>query len=615
MRVGVLAAIGGCAVGCLPLPTGDDAAITSDIAPSDAPPDEAEDAPLSARPSHPIVVWNHLGAAFDGGLSAHPRDASTPDAAPPVDVGPTPVVTPAPSTPDLSATGTLRLIAPLSTSVVTSRRPTLRWGPMPEGAQAHISLCDDPACARVLAELDATGSTARPAAALRPGPVFWRAHIKPTTGAEWESPTWEFFVTPHDAAIDTARCCVVDVNRDGVPDIESRDLDGRGSLPTNRRWVAQMWNRGVYVSEGAGYRSAPWIAEVPTLSRRVGGCDSDVHTGILGVRYVGDTDGDGFGDVGLGLGQSVSCGGNPGVTWGYATDIIVRAAGGATGLVTETAGEIRSPIDWDFYRSFSIATIDAAGDSDGDGYGDVAWAARYPSYRYHGLFPSREGRFGGQVSYASPDDTRGYGEDIYGLDVDGDGRADRAAFDPLESSTRLVVATATDTRSWALPQSLEASRGFERIGDLDGDGDEELAVWFINARTFVSYSVILLGGPEGYSFARTIPYDLATVDGTGGPLFDVNGDGRSDRLVFPNGVPAALYFGSPTGFTFAAALPRCTRTSRVCGPYWHFSAGDFNRDGFSDLYVWSDDTHRFEIFAGGPTGFGAEPIFTSNPPS
>ncbi len=43
--------------------------------------------------------------------------------------------------------------------------------------------------------------------------------------------------------------------------------------------------------------------------------------------------------------------------------------------------------------------------------------------------------------------------------------------------------------------------------------------------------------------------------------------------------------------------------------------GDFNRDGFSDLYVWSDDTHRFEIFAGGPTGFGAEPIFTSNPPS
>lgn len=97
-------------------------------------------------------------------------------------------------------------------------------------------------------------------------------------------------------------------------------------------------------------------------------------------------------------------------------------------------------------------------------------------------------------------------------------------------------------------------------------------MWFINARTFVSYSVILLGGPEGYSFARTIPYDLATVDGTGGPLFDVNGDGRSDRLVFPNGVPAALYFGSPTGFTFAAALPRCTRTSRVCGPYWHFSA-------------------------------------------
>ena len=84
-----------------------------------------------------------------------PADVST-DAPEPVDTpaGADASVTVTPGAVDPATVGPLRLIAPLSTSIVTSRRPTLRWGPMPAGAQARVTLCDDSACARTLAAID-----------------------------------------------------------------------------------------------------------------------------------------------------------------------------------------------------------------------------------------------------------------------------------------------------------------------------------------------------------------------------------------------------------------------------------------------------------------------------
>ncbi len=66
-------------------------------------------------------------------------------------------------------------------------------------------------------------------------------------------------------------------------------------------------------------------------------------------------------------------------------------------------------------------------------------------------------------------------------------------------------------------------------------------------------------------------------------------------------------------------MPRCTPdpstdVDEPCGPYRHFSAGDFNRDGHSDLYVWNRDARVLEVFAGGAAGFGDAPIYTAPVP-
>ena len=56
-----------------------------------------------------------------------------------------------------------RLIAPLSTATVTSRRPTLHWLLAAGSDGAHVRVCRDRACATPVASFDATGSTGAPA--------------------------------------------------------------------------------------------------------------------------------------------------------------------------------------------------------------------------------------------------------------------------------------------------------------------------------------------------------------------------------------------------------------------------------------------------------------------
>src|SRR5262249_45205761 len=99
-----------------------------------------------------------------------------------------------------------RLVAPLSTSTVTTRRPTLRWLPA-SGADdaARVELCADRACATVLETLDVAGHAATPTMDLPVGVVFWRVHgvAAGVTGAP-ASATWELFVGPRSTPVDTA---------------------------------------------------------------------------------------------------------------------------------------------------------------------------------------------------------------------------------------------------------------------------------------------------------------------------------------------------------------------------------------------------------------------------
>lgn len=56
---------------------------------------------------------------------------------------------------------TLRLIAPLSTASVTSRRPTLKWQLPLDGDGAHVQICRDRACTTEVTSFDAAGVRGR----------------------------------------------------------------------------------------------------------------------------------------------------------------------------------------------------------------------------------------------------------------------------------------------------------------------------------------------------------------------------------------------------------------------------------------------------------------------
>ncbi len=113
---------------------------------------------------------------------------------------------------------TPRPIAPLSTSRVTSHRPTFHWELPPELAAATIDVCLDRACrALAIPSVTVAGTQYTPAADLPPGMLYWRLHSAADSTAT--SPTWQFLVGARNAPVDTSWGTTLDVNGDGFADV------------------------------------------------------------------------------------------------------------------------------------------------------------------------------------------------------------------------------------------------------------------------------------------------------------------------------------------------------------------------------------------------------------
>ena len=447
-----------------------------------------------------------------------------------------------------------RLVAPLSGSRVSRAQPLLRIDRGGSMEELVLELCADRACAVVLEPIvvDAQATTALPAGSLPPSLYFWRVR-DPLRGVE--SATWSFRVIPgaSSAHADTQLGVILDVDGDGHPEVAI------GAPAT--RIAADAGAGRVYVYAG----SATGVS-----ATNVSAIDGPDGAGTAFGKILvaaGDLNGDGFGDVAVGMPAS------DGHVYVY--------LGGPSGLSANSRWTL--PGSDGAQASFG-ATIAAAGDVDGDGYAELLVGA--PAYavgsnagvgRAHLFFGGATGLRASSVTLDSLDGAgASYGTGLAGAgDVNDDGYADIAVMAPGVNVGEGKVHVYTGSPTGPDPSSKTASfaialtgsgrdeNGALAFGDVDGDGRSELIVG--SAATASS-----LGADAGrvrvvpFGVVGPIPSEAVVIDGpsragerfgTAVTLGDFNADGYDDLAVYDPAGGGALqevvhiYYGSDAGLT------------------------------------------------------------------
>ena len=395
-----------------------------------------------------------------------------------------------------------------------------------------------------------------------------------------------------DAYLGVAVSCAGDVNGDGYSDV----IIG-----------APMYDNG-QSNEGAAFvyhGSASGIST--TASVRVESNQSDAYMGYS-VCSAGDVNGDGFGDVIVGV---------PAFDNGqYSEGAAFVYTGSFVGLSSSPSVLEGNQIDATFGRSVSLA-----GDLNGDGYSDVIVGSDYfdngqtnegAAYIYHGSSTGisttasvileanqSNARFGISVSSAGDVNGDGYSDVIVGASLYDNYYTDEGvAFVYHGSSIGLnstfVIMIYRNQGYASLGKSVAS------LGDVNGDGYSDIilgAVNYDNGQIDEGAAFVYHGSVNGLSnTAATIIESNQAGVGFGFSISsagDVNGDGYSDAIVgayaFTNGQAyegaAFVYQGSVSGIsTSVAAMLESNQANAAMG--WSVSsAGDVNGDGYSDVIV------------------------------
>jgi hypothetical protein len=166
----------------------------SDSGPSNAGPDSDAAVGLQDAAEDETIVHDgsipHDGASKDARTDSTPSDEEGSDS-----MNIAADTSPPPQAP--------RPIAPLSTSRVTSQKPTLRWELSSGVPDVTVDLCLDRACTRPIGDsVHVTGTSYAPTSPLTAGVVYWRLHPGRVTSVT--SPTWQFTVGHRSAAVDSS---------------------------------------------------------------------------------------------------------------------------------------------------------------------------------------------------------------------------------------------------------------------------------------------------------------------------------------------------------------------------------------------------------------------------
>ena len=469
-----------------------------------------------------------------------------------------------------------RPMAPLSTSTVTSRRPTLHWQNAAGWSGAHVELCADRACTHVLATVDSTGSSGAPSADLPVGVVYW--HVFGAEGINLgttSSPTWEFFVGQHDAPVDTSFGSTLDVNGDGYADL----LVAADGVMSN--------TGGIYLYNGG----QNGVAGSPSAS--VFGPDGTGGNFAVSIASAGDVNGDGFGDVIVGASGS-----------GKAFVFL----GGSGGLRTPAANTLQAPNGVTGSYWFG-ASVTGAGDFNGDGYGDIVVGEGNSSSAYV-YFGGATGIAGTTPSVTLQDSTNSdFGSSVASAgDVNGDGIGDIAVAAINQGRVFVFLGGTTPSTSASAILNSPVSTGVLTVigapGDFDGDGYTDVAA----GDPGVGAVYVFPGGSSGTQTSPTITVPAGQSTGFAaslGSAGDVNGDGYDDLVVGADFSNQAFVFA---GGSHGLATTPLTSLSGAGGSFGSavVGLGDVNGDHFADVavgaYQLSGDIGQTSVFEGNANG-------------
>ncbi|MBI5516853.1 MAG: FG-GAP repeat protein [Deltaproteobacteria bacterium] len=428
----------------------------------------------------------------------------------------------------------------------TTAFPELRVGPLAEGVSSLRLPMD----------------RAYPA-----GAYTWRLRRTTADGCTATSAPWEFFtrgIETRPSMSTEARGgggTVVDLNQDGYADVVAT-TDPTSSLGA---WLVALRGGPRPFSDNSGAAGSPgdrqWFAR---------------------AWAVGDVNGDGL------------------------PDLVAAGREGRLGLHLATAvTSSMSPLIFYFATpNFSLqgtpvestGRVAGLGDTNGDGYGDVAFGVTSPSpavdvLRGRAAFTgSASDALGGALAIPGGISPRLFGESVAGVgDFNGDGFADLVVGAPAREGDALVgqvviyFGSSAGLTFAAAPALAGATRSFGatvvRAGDLEGDGFQDVAIadpggrslYYISGRsTMIGPAIVALEGdlPTG---ARIVA------------VGDLDGDRADELLVGAPGVRLVALRRVGDGFS-RTPLPTVLSAWGPSGQDLA-GAGDLNADGRDDLVV------------------------------
>lgn len=423
--------------------------------------------------------------------------------------------------------------------------------------------------------------------------------------------------TPDDANQAQAQfgvsvACAGDVNADGFSDV----IVG-----------AWLFDDGASTDEGRAFvyhGSASGLSATPNSILD----DADQAGCFFGetVAPAGDVNGDGYGDVIIGADNYDDAGNNnEGRAFVYH---------GSAGGLSATPNSILD--DANQASAFFGVSVAAAGDINGDGYGEVIVGAigmqdganvnEGKAFVYYGSISGlastpgdtlddadqASAYFGWSVAGAGDVNGDGFGDVIIGaIDYDDGANTNEGRAFVYHGSSIGLSATPDSTPDDANQLNAQFGECVAAAGDVNGDGFSDVIIgsksYDDGASTDEGRAFIYHGSSTGLSASpNSTPDDadqsFASFGISVASAGDVNGDGYSDVIIGarwyddganPDEGRAYVYHGSASGISTApnSTLDDADQLAAYFG-YSVATAGDINGDGYSDVivgaYTWDD---------------------------